>query len=59
MLAYRIYVFEEGDHIKQVPRILECRDDAEAIQQARQLLDGKPMEVWEGARIVVRLSPDK
>ena len=57
MSAYRIYVIEEG-HIKSAPQILECESDAEPIQRAKQLLDGKPIELWECARMVIRLQPE-
>ena len=59
VLSYRVYVLEEGGHIRKAPAVLDCEDDAEAIQRAKQLLDGKPIEVWEGARVVIKLQPKK
>jgi hypothetical protein len=56
---YKVYVLSPGDHIKSAPRILKCEDDAEAVYMARQLIEGLPLEIWEGARIVTKVSPDK
>lgn len=59
MFSYRVYVLEEGNRIKNVPQILECQDDAEAILRAQELLADKPIEIWEGARIVKKIKPDQ
>ena len=37
--------------------ILECPDDQAAVDQAQQHLNGRAVEVWNGARMVVRLDP--
>jgi hypothetical protein len=34
---------------------LTCDDDQQAIQHAKQWLDGHDLEVWQGARVVTRL----
>lgn len=39
-------------------RSFECENDEAAVKEARQLLDGKVIEVWEQARCIVRLDPD-
>jgi hypothetical protein len=36
-------------------RSIECPDDHAAIRQARQMLDGHSLEVWELERFVIRL----
>lgn len=58
MLAYRVYVVDRDGHVKDVPRVIECKDDEEAILRAKQLLDGHPIEIWEGARVVAKLAPE-
>jgi hypothetical protein len=35
---------------------MECEADAEVIAQAEAMLDGLDIEVWDGPRVVVRLS---
>jgi hypothetical protein len=34
---------------------LVCADDAEAIDQAKRLVNGSDIELWTGARLVARL----
>jgi hypothetical protein len=36
---------------------LVCADDAKAIENAKRLADATPVEVWNGERFVIRLSP--
>lgn len=57
MPEYRLYVVKNG-HISEPPKVIECGDDSEVIEHARQLLDGATIEVWELARRVARLEPD-
>jgi hypothetical protein len=58
MRLYRIFLLGQDGHIKQPPEIVECPDDQTAIERAKQLLDGKVIEIWEGSRLVARLAPD-
>ena len=60
MREYRIYsVVTTTNNIKGVPAILVCKDDTEAVKQAKNLLNGLDLEVWDGARKVTRIeSPD-
>jgi hypothetical protein len=57
MTAYRIYVVNPEGHVSDPPQIVECADDQEAVRQARQYLDTKPLEVWDGAKRVGILKP--
>jgi hypothetical protein len=36
---------------------LHCRDDAEAVEQSRRLVDHRPVELWCGERFIARLEP--
>jgi hypothetical protein len=56
--TYRIYTFDKGGHVREPPKVIECQDDEAAVKEAKQLLDGKLIEVWEKARRIVRLDPD-
>jgi hypothetical protein len=57
MPIYRLYVIDPDAHITVPPTLADCPDDDLAIAKAKQYLDGKAIEVWEGARIVTRLEP--
>ena len=57
MPIYRIYALDSTDHIFRPPIVLECDDDQAAIEEAKQLLNGAAIEVWEQKRRVVRLEP--
>jgi hypothetical protein len=57
MPTYRIYTFDEGGHIQEPPKVIECEYDEAAVKEAKQLLNGKPIEVWEKARRITRLDP--
>jgi hypothetical protein len=34
---------------------LSCSDDAEAIEQARRLIEDQDIELWSGERFIIRL----
>ena len=57
MADYRFYTLENGNRIGGPPAILQCKSDQEAIAEARKLLDGHDIEVWQAARVVTRLRP--
>jgi hypothetical protein len=44
--VYRAYVLNDQGHFMKVFELF-CRDDEDAIEQARRLADGRAMEVWE------------
>jgi hypothetical protein len=49
MPEYRVYVVGHDCHFQSsVP--LECADDDAAMEQARQLVDGHDVELWQRAR---------
>jgi hypothetical protein len=51
--AYRI----KNNRVDGVPTVIACDSDQEAIQQARKLMDGHDIELWEGPRFVIGLKP--
>jgi hypothetical protein len=55
--AYRVYKLGTDGHISEPPEVLECADDDTAVAQAKQLLNGSVIEVWNEARVVARLDP--
>ena len=42
---------------RRLPDEMESASDPEVITHAEQQLNGSAVEVWEGARIVIRLQP--
>jgi hypothetical protein len=34
---------------------LSCSDDAEAVEQARRLIEDQDIELWSGDRFIIRL----
>jgi hypothetical protein len=59
MTEYRIYsVGSDGHFIGFEPLI--CDGDEQAVEKAKQLLDGHDLQIWSGPRYVRRLeSKDK
>jgi hypothetical protein len=51
MPDYRVYLIgSDGHFFNSVP--LECADDVEATEQAKQLVDGHDLELWQRDRKV-------
>lgn len=58
MRQYHVYFVDPTGQSSVRPEALDCVDDAEAKSKARALIDGKDVELWEGARLV-ELFPHK
>jgi hypothetical protein len=56
MKSYKIYSLDKAGRIARAQDV-PCRDDLDALDWARKAaaLDG--MEVWDGSRLVARVSP--
>ncbi len=59
MERYRVYVMDSEGHINDPPEVIDCPDDEAAVARARQMLDGRVIEVWHGARRIVSLGPTR
>ena len=59
MSEYRIYTLTSDGHISAPSAVVECADDQEALQKARQAVNGHDVELWNGRRLVTRLPQDK
>ena len=55
MPEYRVYMLTDDNKIAGASEEVTCDDDQQAIQYAKQWLDGHDLEVWQGARVVTRL----
>ena len=54
MVDYRAYfVGSDGYFVRFVG--LSCSDDAEAVAQARRLIEDQDIELWSGDRFIIRL----
>ena len=54
MPHYRIYVATTDEHITAPATLIECDNDQEAIGKAKQFVNGRAVELWEGARFIMR-----
>jgi hypothetical protein len=54
MSYYRAYTVGDDKHFIDAAPLI-CDDDDAAIKQAEQLVNGRAIELWSGARFVIRL----
>jgi hypothetical protein len=59
MPHYRVYTTTTDGHVTAPATVVECTDDQEAIGKAANLANGKSVELWEGARLIVRFPGDE
>jgi hypothetical protein len=57
MPDYRFYIIQKDGHITGPPKACELANDTAALQEAKQLVNGHAVEIWQGARIVGHLDP--
>ena len=58
MLNYHAYLIDEDGHVTL--RIdLICADEDTAMEQARSLVDGQSIELWEAARKIATFDPEQ
>jgi len=58
MPEYRVYVIGSDGHFRSSLE-LECADDDEAMGQAKMLVDGHDVELWQRARKVAKFDHKK
>jgi hypothetical protein len=54
MAHYRAYIMDSDGHISKAVDLV-LKDDAEAIEAARQLVNGYDVELWERERRIALL----
>jgi hypothetical protein len=59
MNTFRIYRLDETGHIIGPPDAFEDITEEQAIELARQRIDGLTVELWKGATLVKRFDPQK
>lgn len=53
--SYHAYsVGTDGNFRKRL--VISAQDDADAINRARRFIDGEGVELWDGARLVMRFN---
>jgi hypothetical protein len=59
MKEYRVYRLNSEGHIFAPPHAFTAASDDHAIATAKQLVEGHDIELWQQARLVVRLAANK
>jgi hypothetical protein len=57
MLDYRVYLLNQQGRVDEVPRFIRCATDEDAKRRAQQFRHPQTVEVWQEARLVIRISP--
>lgn len=58
MLHYRFYTLR-ADRSIESGEVVERPDDISALEHAKEIIDGKDIEAWQGARKVFVLAHDE
>jgi len=58
MPEYRFYPIKRDGHVGGPAVERSCPNDGEALKEARELVNGHDIEVWQDTRIVAYLTPD-
>jgi hypothetical protein len=58
VLAYRMYFLNNEDRIVDFIEHL-CPDDPSALDRARMLAEGSPIEIWQAKRRVALVAPGR
>ena len=59
MREYKLYSIAEDGHVDGPPFVLEVESDKQALEIAKLKVNGHDIEVWQEARLVAYLTPDK
>jgi hypothetical protein len=57
MLDYRVFLLDDEGRVSQVPRMIRCTTDEDAMRRARQFQEHQAVEIWQGARLVIKIPP--
>jgi hypothetical protein len=53
---YRAFILDADETVLRI-EYLPAQDDDTALDLARKLLDGRPIELWDGLRFIEHLDP--
>jgi hypothetical protein len=54
MPTYRVFFLDTQNRVTLPAQDIDATDDQEAIVKARQYIDGRDIELWDGPRFIVR-----
>jgi hypothetical protein len=57
MLEYRVYLLDNQGRVSHIPRMIRCPTDEDATRRARQFQEHQAVEIWQGARLVIKIAP--
>jgi len=55
---YRVFPVDECRHVVGAPAIIDCSDDAAAVEQARKLQIGPAREIWDRERFIALITEE-
>lgn len=55
---YRLILLDAAGRVLRTKLIPACAE-ADAVARTRDLMDGRPIELWDGDRLVLRLDPQQ
>jgi hypothetical protein len=55
MKDYRVFRVARNGQIAELPAVLTCTSDEEAVEAARTMTSISSVEIWQGPRFVVSL----
>ena len=55
MPEYRIYKLDRAGRLFDIPHVVICDNDQDAIKKARHMAHGLDLEVWQGERRITRI----
>jgi hypothetical protein len=55
MPDYRAYPVDANGHVLGVAVVITCDSDEEAVEKTHPIVNGHDVELWDGARFVVRI----
>jgi hypothetical protein len=58
MATYRAFFVDVPGHIVRPPKVFEADDDAAALTQAQQFVDGYDVELWDHDRFIALIGPE-
>ena len=59
MAEYQVFFIDGQNRVARPPEVFECEGEILALQKARELIGEEDIELWEGARFIVRFGGRK
>jgi hypothetical protein len=59
MSDYRFYMIGKDGHVNGPPTTHALPNDSAALEEAKKLVNGHDVEIWQGPRLVAYVVPDE